>query len=107
MSDKILSIISIIVSFCALSISSIIAIKGWMKNRNIYDLEFYEFFPEKIRDVGNKIIREKLNSGNFMILHVEFRDAQYNVLLGKINNNFFSSIKLSIRNICRRFIGMG
>jgi hypothetical protein len=79
-----MEILSLIFSVLALIISSIIAIKGWMKNRTIYNLEFHEFLPDKIREVGNKIIREKLNSGDYTILHADYRNAQYNILLGKL-----------------------
>ncbi|MFA4833404.1 MAG: hypothetical protein WC619_00975 [Patescibacteria group bacterium] len=79
-----MEILSLIFSLLALIVSSFIAIKGWMRNRTIYNLEFHEFLPDKLRDVGNKTIREKLNSGDYTILHANYTGAQYNVLLGKL-----------------------
>lgn len=58
--------------------------KSWQKNRSIYNLEFHEFLPDQMRDVGNKKIREKLNSGDYTILHTDYRAGQYNILIGKI-----------------------
>jgi len=79
-----LEIVSLIFSSLALIISVVLIIKGWRKNRTIYNLEYYEFFPDKNRDEANKIVRDKLNSGNYTILHTDYRSAQYNVLLGKL-----------------------
>ena len=75
-----LEIVSLLVSLGAL----FVALKSWKKNRAIYNLEFHEFLPDKLRDVGNKEIREKLSSGDYTILHTDYRSAQYNVLLGKL-----------------------
>lgn len=75
-----LEILSVIISLGALYI----AIKSWQKSRAVYNLEFHEFLQDKIRDVGNKEIRKKLNSGNYTILHSDYRSGQYNILLGKI-----------------------
>lgn len=66
------------------SIAIFVALKSWQKSRSIYNLEFVEFLPDKIRDVGNKELRDKLNSGEYTILHADYRAAQYNLLIGKI-----------------------
>ena len=79
-----MEILSFIFSLLAFVVSSIIAIKSWMKNRNIYNLEFCEFLPDKIREPGNIEIRDKLNSGDYTILHAEYRHGGYNILLGKL-----------------------
>jgi hypothetical protein len=75
-----IEILSLVISLSALYI----AWKSWIKSRAIYNLEFCEFLPDELRDVGNIKIREKLISGDYTILHAEYRSAQYNVLLGKL-----------------------
>ena len=79
--------ISIILSIIALAISIFAAIQtwlGWKKNRSIYHLEFVEFMPDKIRESANKQLLDKLNSGDYTVLHAEYREAQYNLLIGKL-----------------------
>lgn len=75
-----LEIFSLLISIGSLYV----ALKSWRKSRAIYNLEYYEFLPDKLRDCGNKKIREKLISGDYTILHTDYRSAQYNVLLGKL-----------------------
>lgn len=70
--------------------SVIIAIAGWRRQRIIYDVEMHDFLSGDRGSAGNKILKEKLNSGNYTILHTQQEQLQFGpgpdfkILLGKI-----------------------
>ena len=73
-------LLSLVFSISAL----LVAIFSWRKNRAIYGVEIENFFPEKVRKNGNSNILEKLKTGNYNILHSDYRASQYYVLLGRL-----------------------
>lgn len=77
-----LEITSLIFSVVALIISSGVAIKGWWRHRNIYELELFDF-PGSMA-ISTKEINEKLSSGDYTIMHTEKSETGYQILLGKI-----------------------
>ena len=87
-----MELISLLFSIVALTITSVIVIKGWWKHRNIYDIELHELFSDKINEYQNNKISEKLNSGEYTILNTEKNNSSslistgtsYHILLGKI-----------------------
>ena len=83
-----MELISLIFSVIALIISSVIAIKGWWKHRNIYKVELYEIRTSMTIDpqINPQVyeLNEKLSSGKYTIMHTEKTASSYQILLGKI-----------------------
>lgn len=82
--------LSLLFSFSALIISSIIAIRGWIRNRNIYDIEHHSFSIYPIEGVDSKDLedyqefKKRINSGKYTVIHAYYDQPEYNVLLGRI-----------------------
>ncbi len=72
-------------------IAIIISVYSWQKSRAIYDIEKYKF-PKNVGDSKTnedikheKVIKEKLKTGNWQILHIYERNAnELIVVIGKI-----------------------
>lgn len=78
--------ITISVSTAALIVSVIIAIYGWWRQRNIYDVERVLFFRDsQINQANNNdALRNKLGSGHYTILHTQDYGGYIEFILGKI-----------------------
>ncbi|NQV00828.1 MAG: hypothetical protein HQ537_01785 [Parcubacteria group bacterium] len=81
-----MEITSITISILALSISTAVAIWGWRRHRNIYDVERFLFFRKNQIDKSNNNneLRKKLNSGHYTILHTSEYGDCIELILGKI-----------------------
>lgn len=71
---------TLIISIVALSV----AIKSWRKSRNIYDIERYLYFRKPKGVNNNKRLKEKLNSGEYTILHSGEYGGYIELILGKL-----------------------
>lgn len=73
-------------SLISLIISSVIASRGWWKQRNIYDIERIMFFKKSQIDKNNNNdeLKLKLNSGHYTILHTGEYGGYIELILGKI-----------------------
>jgi hypothetical protein len=82
-----IEILTIILSIFAI----VISVYSWHKSRAIYDIEKYKF-PKNVGDSKTdkdkrheKAIKEKLQTGNWLILHIYERNAtELMLVLGKI-----------------------
>lgn len=77
---------SIVISIVALIVSSAVAMRGWCRHRNIYDIERILFFRNnQINKMNNNDdLKKKLNSGCFTILHTGEYGGYIELILGKI-----------------------
>lgn len=69
--ELIFNILTITIAVASLIWTSVLAIKGWWKNRNIYGVELFELFSGEMSMHKNQEISDKLSSGNYTILHTE------------------------------------
>lgn len=90
MDHLIIDLLALLCSVIALVLSSIIATKGWWKQRTIYGIELCLFLPRSNGEVEKRVLEEKLNSGTYTILHIQQEMLQYGpgphlqILLGKL-----------------------
>ena len=76
--------IALIISVLAIIISASVAIWGWWRHRNIYDIERHLYF-RKLKDTNdNKELKKKLNSGKYTVLHVGEYGGYIELILGKL-----------------------
>ncbi len=77
---------SIVISIVALVVSVIVAVIGWWKNRNVYDVERMLFFRNNQIDKtnNNDKLKNKLTSGHYTILHTGEYGGYIELILGKI-----------------------
>ncbi len=81
-----MEITSIIISIIALFVSAAVAMWGWWKHRNIYDIERTLFFRNNQIDKtnNNDVLKRKLDSGHYTILHTGEYGGYIELILGKI-----------------------
>jgi hypothetical protein len=68
-------------------VALIISIMNWRKSRVIYGIEWEEFSTSTIEAVNqkNKVINDKLKTGNYIVLAVEKNnDSEYTTIVGKV-----------------------
>ena len=69
--EHFIELLTLAFSSIALIVTTIYTIKGWWKNRSIYDVELLEIHSEYPWNEKNKEVSVKLNSGKYAILHTE------------------------------------
>lgn len=81
-----MEILALILSVLALIVSTAVAMWGWQRNRNIYDIERDLFFRQNETDESNHNfeLRTKLRSGKYTILHTGQYGGYIEVILGKL-----------------------
>ena len=81
-----MEIASIIISIVALLVSAVVAMWGWWRHRNVYDIERTLFFRKNQIDKtnNNDALRKKLASGHYTILHTGEYGGYIELILGKI-----------------------
>ena len=84
--ENIMELLALGFSIFSLAIAAIIAVKGWWRRRNIYDIERTLFFRKSQTDKtnNNDKLREKLNSGKYTILHTGEYGGYIELILGKL-----------------------
>ncbi|MDD2785926.1 MAG: hypothetical protein PHS79_03470 [Patescibacteria group bacterium] len=84
--SDILASVALVVSIIALVASSAIAMWGWWKQRNVYDIERVLFFRNTQIDKinNNEELKQKLNSGHYTILHTGEYGGYIELILGRI-----------------------
>ena len=84
--ENILELLALGFSIFSLIVATVIAVKGWWKHRNIYDIERTLFFRKSQTDKtnNNDKLREKLNSGEYTILHTGEYGGYIELILGKL-----------------------
>lgn len=81
---------ALIVSIIAFVVSAAVAMWGWWRHRNVYDIERTLFFRQneaKRSDQNskhNEELKKKLNSGHYTILHTGEYGGYIELILGKI-----------------------
>ena len=69
--EHFMELLTLTFSSIALIVTTIYTIKGWWKNRSIYDVELLEIHTEYPWNEKNREVSAKLNSGKYAILHTE------------------------------------
>lgn len=84
--ENIMEILALGFSILSLVVVTLIAIKGWWRHRNIYDIERTLFFRKSQIDKtnNNNKLKEKLNSGKYTILHTGEYGGYIELILGKL-----------------------
>ena len=75
-----MEIVSLILSLLAIIISTSVAMWGWWRHRNIYDVERLNYREKEQR----KKLKEKLNTGNFTVLSSSGDYPDLDILIGKL-----------------------
>jgi FtsZ-interacting cell division protein ZipA len=75
-----LQIISIVVAIVALIVST----WSWRRSRNIYGIEHHAYYFSDDNYPKNKELKEKLDSGNYTVLHTNLDGSYILVTLGQI-----------------------
>jgi len=85
-----MEVAALTVSVIALFVSAAVAMWGWWRHRNVYDIERTLFFRQneaKRSDQNskhNEELKKKLNSGHYTILHTGEYGGYIELILGRI-----------------------
>jgi hypothetical protein len=84
--ENIMELLALGLSIFSLIVATTIAVKGWWRHRNIYDIERTLFFrnPKTDKTNNNNKLREKLNSGEYTILHTGEYGGYIELIIGKL-----------------------
>lgn len=85
-----MEVVAILISIVALAISTIVAVWGWWRHRNIYGIERVLFFRQQEVNASshnlksNEELRKKLSSGHYTILHTSEYGGYIELVIGRI-----------------------